>query len=102
MLKKRKSSKRLYQYIIFGGIGVLILYITIFDSSSFLNVIKAKVQNKKLSNEVSNVQTQNRALMEKNRNLKDNPAEIEKTAREKVGMQKPDEKVYRFFKEKKK
>jgi cell division protein FtsB len=101
MLKKRKSSKKIHQYIILGGIGVLILYITIFDSSSFLHVIKAKIQNRKLNSEVVKIQTQNRALMEKNRNLKNNPAEIEKTAREKVGMQKPDEKVYRFFKEKK-
>jgi cell division protein FtsB len=101
MLKKRKSSNRLYQYIIFGGIGILVLYIAVFDSSSFLNVIKAKIQNKKLSTEVSSIQTQNRTLMETNRNLKDNPAEIEKTAREKVGMQKPFEKVFRFFKDKK-
>ncbi len=101
MLKKRKSSNRIYQYLILGGIGVLFLYIAFFDSSSFLNVIKVKIQNKKLNNEVSKVQVQNRELMEKNRNLKDNPVEIEKTAREKVGMQKPNEKVYRFFKEKK-
>jgi cell division protein FtsB len=101
MLKKSRSSNRLIQYLIIGGISILFLYITVFGSSSFLSVIKAKIQNKKLSNEVVKVQTQNRALMEKNRNLKDNPAEIEKTAREKVGMQKPDEKVYRFYKEKK-
>jgi len=101
MLKKRKSSKRLYQYIILGGLGILLIYITVFDRSSFLQVIRSKVQNKKLSSEVSKVQNQNRDLMEKNRNLKENPAEIEKTAREKVGMQKPNEKVYRFFKEKK-
>jgi cell division protein FtsB len=101
MPKKRKASKRLYQYIILGGIGILFLYITVIDGSSFLKVIKTKIQNKKLSNEVIKVQAQNRTIMEKNRNLKDNPAEIEKTAREKVGMQKPDEKVYRFFKDKK-
>lgn len=101
MIKKRKSGNRLYQYIILGGIGILFLFITFFDSSSFLHVIKAKIRNKKLSNEVSKIQTQNRDLMEQNKNLKDNPAEIERAAREKVGMQKPDEKVYRFFKEKK-
>jgi cell division protein FtsB len=101
MLKNRKSSKKLYQYIILGGIGVLIIYISFFDSSSFLKVIKAKIQNRKLSSEVGKVQAQNHILMEKNRNLKENPAEIEKTAREKVGMQKPNEKVYRFFKDKK-
>ncbi|HNW99781.1 MAG TPA: septum formation initiator family protein [Candidatus Cloacimonadota bacterium] len=101
MLKKRRSGGKIHQYIILGGLAFLLLYITIFDSSSFLKVIKSKIQNKKLSHEVSTVQKQNRSLMESNRNLKDNPAAIEKTAREKVGMQKPDEKVYRFFKEKK-
>lgn len=101
MSKKRRHGGKIYQYIIMGGLIFLFLYITILDSSSFLKVFKAKLQNKKLSGEVNTVQKQNRSLMESNRNLKENPAAIEKTAREKVGMQKPDEKVYRFFKEKK-
>ncbi len=77
-----------------------IVYIAFFDKASFVQVFKSKMRYKKLKNESERIARENENLRNKNEKLKNDPFEWERIAREKLGMQKEGENVYRFYNDK--
>ncbi|MFO7659488.1 MAG: septum formation initiator family protein [Candidatus Cloacimonadaceae bacterium] len=92
---ERKKPMR----IIAWTVVVIFVALTLFvGRNSFLKVIINKVEVSKLEKKVNLLNAENDRLRKENHELKTNPEVIEKIAREKLGYQKSDEKVFRFIK----
>lgn len=92
---ERKKPMR----IIAWTIVIFFLALTLFvGRNSFLKVIINKMEVAKLEQKVNLLKAENDRLLKENHELKTNPEVIEKIAREKLGYQKSDEKVFRFIK----
>ncbi len=82
---------------------LLIIYIfidiLILNNNSILKCFSSKAEVKRLKTELAKMQKENSALQKENKKLENDPQAIEKIAREKYGMQKSNEKVYRFVTE---
>ncbi len=92
---ERKKPMRIIAWsvvIIFVALTLLV------GRNSFVRVIMKKIEVAKLEQKVNLLQTENERLRKENQELKTNPEVIEKIAREKLGYQKSDEKVFRFIK----
>lgn len=92
---ERKKPMRIIAWsvvIIFVALTLLV------GRNSFVRVIMKKIEVSKLEQKVDLLQAENERLRKENHELKTNPEVIEKIAREKLGFQKSDEKVFRFIK----
>lgn len=82
---------------------LLIIYIfidiLIINNNSIIKCISSKAEVKRLKTELARMQKENASLQKENKKLENDPQAIEKIAREKYGMQKSNEKVYRFVTE---
>lgn len=93
LLEQKKPVRILFLVLI-----VAILASTVFfGRNSFLKVFMNKREVAKLEQKVQILKTENDRLRKENHELKTNPEVIEKIAREQLGYQKNNEKVYRFI-----
>lgn len=84
--------------IVYWAIIIIFISITLFlGRNSFIKVILHKNETAKLEEKVNLLRAENEKLRKENHELKTNPEVIEKIAREQLGYQKKDEKVYRFL-----
>jgi len=84
--------------IIYWAVIVLILSVTLFfGRNSFLKATLKKHEVALLEAKVNILKAENEKLRKENHELKTNPDVIEKIAREQLGYQKNNEKVYRFI-----
>lgn len=91
---ERKKPVRIIAWTVI----IIFLVLTLFlGRNSFLKVISKKVEVAKLEQKIRDLQVENERLIQENHELKTNPEVIEKLAREKLGYQKSDEKVFRFI-----
>jgi cell division protein FtsB len=81
-------------------VNLLIFYfaidVIILDDYSIVKWLSTKHELKKLKQEVVKTQQENIKLSKDNKRLENDPQAIETIAREKYGMKKPGEQVYRF------
>jgi len=81
-------------------VKILIFYfaidVIILDDYSIVKWLSTKHELKKLKQEVAKTQQENIKLSKDNKRLENDPQAIETIAREKYGMKKPGEQVYRF------
>jgi cell division protein FtsB len=94
VLQRKKPVKIISWAIII----VVVLFMFFLGRNSFLKVILKHNEAAKLQKKVELLQIENEKLRKENEELKTNPDTIEKVAREKLGYQKSDEKVFRFLK----
>jgi cell division protein FtsB len=94
---KKKRRTWLVGFLLF--LTLLLLLST--DNRGFIRQIRVNQEKKRLENEIESLQKEIAELEEKTENLK-TPEYTEKIAREKYGMAKKDEKVYRVVPEEKK
>jgi len=92
-LERLKPIRIFYLFLIILMLGAMLFY----GHNSFLKLAKQKAEVAKLEKKVNLLKAQNDSLMKENNELKTNPEVIEKIAREKLGYQKPGEKVIRFL-----
>lgn len=92
-LERLKPIRILYLLLIILMLGSLFFY----GHNSFLKLAKQKAEVARLEKKVNLLKAQNDSLRKENTELKTNPEVIEKIAREKLGYQKPGEKVIRFI-----
>ncbi|MBM4399747.1 MAG: septum formation initiator family protein [Candidatus Cloacimonetes bacterium] len=79
---------------------ILVFFVTlvlIWDRTSILKVLLNYRDVTKLEKKIEVLQKENQKLQEEINEIKTNPEVSEKIAREKLGYQKSDEKVYRFI-----
>jgi len=91
---ERKKPVRIISWIII----IVFLSLTLFfGRNSFLKVFIKKTDVSKQEQTVNKLKAENDSLRKEIHELKTNPEVIEKIAREKLGYQKSDEKVFRFI-----
>lgn len=91
------ERKKPVRIIAWAFIILFVLLIVFLGRNSFLKAISKKMEVAKLEQKVNLLKAENEQLRKENHELKTNPEVIEKLAREKLGYQKGDEKVYRFI-----
>jgi cell division protein FtsL len=90
----QKSKKRLRRVLLPAlGLMILLFFLSI-GSRGFVRQVKVRRQNVRLKQEIAALKKQIEALEAEKKKLND-PAEIERIAREEYGMAKENEKVYR-------
>ncbi len=91
------NKRRIPRYLLWLFLICICLYLLFLDRNSFLNVIKQNRELSTLQKKVEYLKTENSRLRSENHRLRTDPLEIERIAREELGLQKPGEKVYRFI-----
>ncbi|MDY0151200.1 MAG: septum formation initiator family protein [Candidatus Cloacimonas sp.] len=77
-------------------VTLLALWVLILGTNSFLNTWKLQRRVQTLETETLHLKALNDSLAQENERLKTDPETAEKAAREKFGLTKPDETVFRF------
>jgi cell division protein FtsB len=93
-MNKKFNKKSLFYFVL----AILLLYILLFDNSSFLQRFRLSLKVNKLRSEINNLISENEQLEKENSALESDPQILEEKARE-LGMQKENEEVYIFKKE---
>jgi cell division protein FtsL len=91
---ERKKPIRIIYFIL---IVILVSSTLFYGRNSFLRVFLRHREVAQLEQKVNMLKAENEKLKRENSELKTNPEVIEKIAREQLGYQKDDEKVYRFI-----
>ncbi len=93
MLNNWDTKKKTNIFIIFTVLTVLIAY-GLFSPSGIINRVMLTNRNSDLKQELSYEEKVKDSLYNEINKLRYDTAEIEKIAREKFGMKKPNEKIY--------
>ena len=104
MKHSKKKGKRLTFSIIAAVVVVILgtlLYFSLTSESSFYNLYRSSKKNKAMEKEIIELNATIDSLKSTIEKLKNDTAYIERIAREKLGMARKDEKVYKFVEEEK-
>ncbi len=92
LIEKIRQNK-IRSAIIFGGI-ILFFYI-FFNNSGILQRIRLELQRKETLEKIQTAEDEQKKLKDQSKALEGDPKAIEKVAREKYGMVRENEKVYK-------
>ena len=104
MKQTKKKQKRIIIPIISAIVIVIVctlLYFSVTSQSSIFNLYLSSKKNKAMEQEIKELNKTVDSLKETIEKLKNDTAYIERIAREKLGMAKKGEKVYKFVEEEK-
>ena len=79
-----------------GAVGVLALALVVYGGSGLLRVWRLQQDVETLEGEIAALRGQNQDLARTVDRLRSDPAEIEKIAREELGLARPGEKILKF------
>ncbi|PKN72438.1 MAG: hypothetical protein CVU50_07665 [Candidatus Cloacimonetes bacterium HGW-Cloacimonetes-3] len=96
MNSRKKATSKGVRIMFWAGVSILTLWILLLGGNSFFNTWKLQRQVEKLEKETSYLKAVNDSLAQENERLKTDPEAAEKAAREKFGLTKQDETVFRF------
>ncbi len=96
MKTRSKELSPNLRYMFWALVALIVIWILILSANSFLNTWKLQRKVQLLEKETSFLKAQNDSLAQENERLKTDPEAAEKAAREKFGLTKPDETVFRF------
>ncbi|CUT01136.1 Septum formation initiator [Candidatus Kryptobacter tengchongensis] len=82
--------------LIFGGILIALFIYLIFAEKGILKRINLEIERAKLKKEIELIEKENASLRQKIHELETNPKAVEKIAREKYGMAKEGEEVFKI------
>ncbi len=101
-IKKQIEPENLFQKIkenkvgsllIFGGIALF--FYVFFNSNGILQRIRLELQKKEMQEKIQSAEEEQKKLKDQSKALDGDPKAIEKVAREKYGMVRENEKVYK-------
>ncbi len=95
--KTKPMFKKIFSWTLNLCMAYIFLNFFFFHEFSIANLVKTKYEHRKLKQEVSKVNIENLKLQKENVQLNNDPKALERIAREKYGMHKQNEKVYRFY-----
>ncbi len=90
-----RKRRRLLGAALLLAFVALLVYVFIFSRHGYVRRRELERENERLGRELADVRRENAALKKQLKNL-DDPAAVEKIAREELGLVKGGEKVYRF------
>jgi len=99
--KSKKASSKKRNRLLFLLILITLILVFSLAKRGYIQHIKLRLEKRRLSREIEAMKEQ-KAGLEKEKQLLDKPEHIEKIAREEYGMAKKDEKVYIVVPEKSK
>ena len=88
--------KRISRYIFWGIISIILIWVLIFSDNSFWNTWRLKKEMVSMRDKVTELNAKNDSLKTENEKLQTSLDAAEKAARERFGLVKPGEKVFRF------
>jgi cell division protein FtsB len=97
-MHRKTKLPRVGRWIVLG-LAAALLYSLFLGNSSLVRMYQLHAKAKKKEQAVQRLHRDIDSLMVKDKKLKTDTAYIEKIAREKLGMAKKDEKVYKFIPE---
>ena len=96
MKASKPKANKLASFAFWAFIVFVVSWILLWGDYSFLNTWKLKHSLQELNQSVEELKVINDSLREENMRLKTSPEAAEKAARERFGLTKPGEKVFRF------
>lgn len=93
---KKGDQKRIKRYVYWIVFFSIIIYSFFFTRYNIFNYWQTKRLNKQLTEELRSINLSNNDLKKQIEELRSDPAAWERIAREKFGMQKPDEIIIKF------
>ena len=96
MKRDKQPSPAYVKWIYWGALIFVVSWLTIWGGNSFLRTRLLRRTLKQMEHSVGLLEVQNDSLRQENEKLKTNLETAEKTARERFGLTKPGEKVFRF------
>ncbi|GAB1467558.1 hypothetical protein MASR2M64_02310 [Candidatus Cloacimonadota bacterium] len=96
MNTRKKAAPKSVRIAFWSVVTLLALWILLLGGNSFFNTWKLQRRVNQLQSETSRLKAVNDSLAHENERLKTDPEAAEKAAREKFGLTKPDETVFRF------
>jgi cell division protein FtsB len=96
MKTRSKELSPAIRFSFWAAVALLALWILLLGSNSFLNTWKLQHRVQLLEKETMHLKALNDSLAQENLRLKTDPETAEKAAREKFGLTKADETVFRF------
>jgi cell division protein FtsB len=96
---KSGRGKRPYFLIIYVVIVALTVFFLVFNDTGYIKYLKVKGDKEKLESDTTSIRAENKRLEEEIDSLRRNePAKIERLAREKYNMSRPNEIIIRVEK----
>ncbi len=96
MKSRAKELNPTLRFIFWAIFVLILLWILVLSGNSFFNTWKLQRKVAQLEKETLALKAVNDSLAAENQRLKTDPETAEKAAREKFGLTKPDETVFRF------
>ncbi|HAR36060.1 MAG TPA: hypothetical protein DCR87_03990 [Acidobacteria bacterium] len=90
---RQLSTRKKFLYLLVAVFLLATLVTTFFGKKGFLDIQKAKKRYQELQAQVQQLTAQKEKLEAEIRELESNPTALEKEAREKLWLMKPEEKV---------
>jgi cell division protein FtsB len=98
MLRKKFKIRKIGRWIALA-VAALLLYSLFFGRASVIRIYQSFLDVKKKERTLTRERKEMDSLSVQNQRLKSDTAYMEKIAREKLGMARKDEKVYKFIEE---
>ena len=95
-LNLSKKHKKWMFFAVTGIVSVYLLISFLFYDIGFIKYIKMRGEHNRISEDIKRLQEGNKSLREEVKSLKTDPDYIEAYAREKLGLVKEGEIIYRF------
>ncbi|HNX36868.1 MAG TPA: septum formation initiator family protein [Candidatus Cloacimonadota bacterium] len=96
MKQDRANNPRIANIVFWAVIIFMVSWITLWGGNSFLKTHQLHRSLKNMEAQVNVLKAQNDSLKAENERLRTSPEAAEKAARERFGLTKPGEKVFRF------
>jgi cell division protein FtsB len=96
MRKKEKDNISFRRKLLIAGLGfffLVLLLASFFGKKGLIEIYRAQKEHKTLLQEIGRLEIEKRRLTKEIEELKQNPKAVEKKAREKLWLVKPDEVV---------
>jgi cell division protein FtsB len=96
MGREERKSPSLRKKLILAAVGfffLVLLISSLFGKKGLIEIYRAKKKYGALVQEINRLETQKSKLVREIEDLEKNPLAVEKEAREKLGLMKPEEKV---------
>ena len=96
MRKKEKDNISFRRKLLIAGLGfffLVLLLASFFGKKGLIEIYRAQKEHKTLLQEIGRLEIEKRRLKKEIEELKQNPKAVEKKAREKLWLVKPDEVV---------
>ena len=97
MRRERGKSRFKRRRLLYRIVSVFSLFVLLGGAYEAIRLVQFHLEEKGLRDEIDRLKRENREMTETKRRLEEDPSEIERRAREDLGMMKEGERIYRLI-----